>query len=153
MSINWNASELKIKLTPIGKPIGRSAKVTSVFRDYGEVKLRTLQTIASMLDGDPIYIDAMRDGKVLQTVPIAGWRSASMNDYIQYVTPFLESGMSLANTQLVCYGASRAKWLLQISEAEMANDVIDNMSDKGLAGDGRKRDTEIVEANGLRTEF
>lgn len=163
MALNWDASELKIKLTPIGKPINRAAKSMAVFKDYGDPRIRVVQAIANMLDGETVYFDSVSEvsdktrktvhKEVKQTVPVSGWRGTSNTpDCVANVAYFIERAFSYS-MKVECYGASRARWLLEIESFNTTKDAIDNMSDKGLAGDGRTKPVEVVEANGIRVDF
>lgn len=153
MTIDWNASELKIRLTPVGKPVGRKTQATSVFREYGDLKPRMVQAIADMVDGETIYIAAtQKDGRVMQTIPVVGWRNGAVSDCLTCVTGFIETAFG-KNLDVIVYGATRAKWSLHVDSLTMASDCLDNMTDRGLAGDGRARSLETIEANGLRSEF
>lgn len=163
MVIDWNASEISIKLTPIGKPLNRQSKSMSVYKDYGDNRIRAVQAIANMVEGETLYISSickMSDStkkdnvrtEVKQTIPVSGWRGSVSADYLMQVAVFLER--AFANGMLVeCFGSSRAKWRLEVEFKDAVRDVIDNMSDKGLAGDGKAKPAEVIEANGLRVEF
>ena len=152
-SINWSASELKIHMTPVGKPLGRKPQTTSVFSEYGDSRPRLVQAIADMVDGDIVYLDACDEkGNAIQTIPIISWRNGDIGSYLANVTTFLETAM-YKNLKIIAYGATRARWSLRIDSTVMASDCLDNMTDRGVVGDGRVRTSETVEANGLRTEF
>ena len=150
--IDWTASELKIHMTPIGQPLGRKPQTSSVFSEYGDVKSRLIQAIADMVDGDTVYFDACDKKGVLQTIPIIGWRNGDISAYLVNAATFLDAA-ALKNLDVIVYGATRARWLLSIDSATMASDYLDNMTDRGIAGDGRFKAAEIVEANGIRAEF
>ena len=149
--INWNATEIKLVLTPVGKPLGREPKRMSVFREYGDVKTRFVQTLANMIDGEVVYLDAMiGDDEVRGTVPVAGWRVAGTEPMLLNVTSFVESALS-ADMHIECYGASRARWVLDVKSETMAMDVTDNMSDKSTVAE--TADRSPIEPNGIRREF
>lgn len=162
MGINWDASEIRIRLTPIGKPMNRAVKSMVVFKDYGDAKIRTVQAIANMLGGETVYFDAVQEVKkdpkkivreIRQSVPVSGWRGTSnAPDCLVQVALFIEKAQGYA-LKVECYGATRARWCLELETSNPSKDVIDNMSDKGLAGDGKTRPVDVTEANGLRLEF
>lgn len=162
MGLSWDASELRIKLTPVGKPINRKPQTMIVFKDYGDSKIRVVQAIANMLEGETVYFESVYEkkpypGKVLkevkQTVPVSGWRGTSNTpECVMNVAVFIEKAFNYA-MKVECYGASRARWSLEIESINAGKDAIDNMSDKGLAGDGMTKPIEVVEANGIRMNF
>jgi len=151
MQISWGAPEIRITLTPVGRPMGREPKTGTVFREYGDVKLRIVQTIASNVGGEVIYFEAVAGGVPRQVLPVAGWKSSLVGDYPSYVVNFLDAAFSKDMT-VMCYGASRMKWRLSVSTSSGEVDPTDNGSDRDNTGTiqtGR----DIEEPNGLRTEF
>ena len=152
-AINWNVSELKISMTPIGRPAGRTKQVVSVYSAYGDLKPRLVQTVADMVDGETVYISARdKSGKVLQTIPVIEWRNGNNSDNLLAVFAFIDTAYS-KGMDVIVYGATRALWLLSVSCGDMVSNCLDNMTDKGLAAGSRPNAFELVEANGLRIEF
>ena len=149
--INWSATEIKLVLTPVGKPLGREPKRMSVFREYGDVKTRFVQTLANMIDGEVVYLDAtFGDGAVRGTVPVAGWRVSGNELVLANVATFVDTALS-SGMQVECYGASRARWALNVKSETMTMDVTDNMSDKSTVAETPERSP--IEPNGIRREF
>lgn len=157
MAVNWSASEIKIKLIPVGKTAGRQPTSMSVYRSYGDVKVRAVQAIANRLGSDTVYVeiispkDDVNPERVTNVIPIAGWRDTSNGTYIGRVINVIMLALS-ANYGVRCYGLSRERWQLEFSTSNECQDAIDNMSDKGTVG-GSSGTAVTVEENGIRTDF
>ena len=157
MAVNWSAGEIKIKLIPVGKTAGRQPTSMSVYRSYGEVKVRAIQAIANRLGGDTVYVEIVSpkvDAKpdtVINVIPIAGWRETSNGTYMSRVINIIMSALE-SNYVVRCYGLSRERWHLEFSTSTECKDAIDNMSDKGTVG-GDSDVAVTIEENGIRTDF
>lgn len=148
--INWSATELKLVLTPVGKPTGRETKRMSVFREYGDAKIRFVQTLANMIDGEVVYLNATKGKVSYATIPVAGWRTSGSESLLSNVTSFIDAAM-YQDMKVECYGASRARWELDVKSETMPVDVTDNMSDRsGITGIPEQ---SPIEPNGIRREF
>jgi len=155
-SIKWDAQELKLQLTPVGKPLGREKKCMSVFRDYGNPKQRVVQALAGMLGGDTVYIKAVHPVSPTRskTIPVAGWRSSTIGTYIDYAASFIDRAMS-CGMKVQCFGSRRETWELKVTTVQADEpDVTDNTSDRGSPGRYSTEDAvEDVEGNGIRRTF
>lgn len=151
MTVKWDSEVVKIHLKPIGKPLGREKKMSTVFKEYGDYRQRIVQAIAGMLDGDVVYFDVLNSSNIVtQTVPLSGWRGGQMVDCLPTMLSFLGAAIA-RDMRVVCYGASRAKWELSVETSKMTTDEIDNMSDNGRPGSSIS--SSGVDKNGIRMSF
>lgn len=151
MTVKWDSEVVKLHLTPVGKPLGRGHRMSTVFREYGDYKQRIVQAIAGMLDGDVVYFDAVKDGSVRQTVPLSGWRGSCITDSLGMLLAFINSALT-HDCKVVCYGASRSRWELSVETSKMTSDEIDNMSDNGRPG-ATSGSASFTDENGIRNAF
>jgi len=152
MTINFMSQQIDLRLTPVGRPLGRNRLEASVFTAYSDnVKTRFVQELCGMIGGEAVYLATVdTEGKEIQTVPVTNWRLPQFKNYIPNAADFVAT--ALANSlDVVVYGSDRARWKLSVKCRDGVLEAIDNQTDRGSAGVVPKR--KVVEANGIRTEF
>ena len=155
--VKWTAPELRLHLSPVGKPLGRKAKRISVFKAYGDPQQRLVQALVGAMGSEVTYLElTCRDvggsaASVTHTVPIPACRDSSISAAVGLAVSDLVDGALDAGVDVLCYGSSRERWRVGIDwSGDDGRDVTDNLTDKCTDYDIPACD---IEPNGIRAKF
>lgn len=144
--INWGAREIVLRLEPSGEPRGREPLEASVFPDYADDPCcRFVQELCGLVGGPTAYVAA---GGGTPVVPVSNWQTPNVRQMLGRVAEVVENA-ARTGTDVLVYGASREKWLLEVVCRDGVAERLDDSPDT----DSRTATVPDKEPNGVRTGF